>query len=140
MSQGPKDATELDPENGQEEVDEGEESDEYDNIEEEEGDEDDEGLANRGSSLTALLLGGNAGEGNDDGEGDDDDEDDEYQEPTDITGPGVPGPVLPPPTGKKRARDDPEEEEDVSGDYGEFEENSETVNKKARAAAGDSES
>lgn len=43
-----------------------------------------------------------------------------------------------PSVGTKRARDEPDgEEEDISGDYGEFEENSESVKKKARAAAED---
>ena len=47
----------------------------------------------------------------------------------------MPVPAL---AGTKRARDEEEEDEDaedISGDYGEVDENSESVKKKARAAA-----
>ncbi|VDB86239.1 unnamed protein product [Peniophora sp. CBMAI 1063] len=92
------------------EHDEGEESDEYDLDEEkdeetggfeddveDEGDEEGEEEGQRGSSLTALLLGGN-GEQDDDEE---DEEEDEYQE--------APEKVA---VGEKRAREAELEEED----------------------------
>ncbi|KAH8094646.1 hypothetical protein BXZ70DRAFT_1033940, partial [Cristinia sonorae] len=138
--------------------DDGEESDDYNDPEDEEeegGDEDgsfeeddgedeeDEegaGPSAQGSSLTAMLLAGSADAGDsDDSESDDEDED---------FAPLAPGthtaPVLTASTsessmaGTKRSRDDTGEadgEGDLAGDYGEVNENSETVKKKARAAA-----
>ncbi|KAI0814832.1 hypothetical protein BC629DRAFT_815778 [Irpex lacteus] len=130
---------------------EGEESDDYDDdfedeedadagAEDDEEDEDDAGLTDKGSSLTALLLGG-AGENdadNDEENEDEDDEDDEFT-PIDIKGPATEAiaSAPPPAVGTKRTREDEDAngDEDVSGNYGEFEENSESVKKKARAAA-----
>ncbi|KAL4250281.1 hypothetical protein ABKN59_003164 [Abortiporus biennis] len=130
-----------------------EESDEYDIEEEEEGevggyeqddadeededgeaDEDEEGLTAEGSNLTALLLGGATG----DAEEGEEEEDDEYQETTAEDSNGAPTHAAP--LGTKRPREeesayDVPSGKDVSGDYGEFEENSKSVNKKARQAA-----
>ncbi|KAI0348323.1 hypothetical protein BDW22DRAFT_1350506 [Trametopsis cervina] len=138
---------------------EGEESDDYDDIEEdedeggaeydgeddEEGDE--EGLTKKGSNLTALLLGGSgkqSEEVEDDSDDGDEEEDDEYDpQGLDIKGPATEAladPPAQPAIGLKRTReeDEPDDGEELSGDYGEFEENSETVRKKARAAAEES--
>ena len=77
--------------------------------------------------------------------GEDEDEDEEYTPAPEITGPATAAvAVSPPPAiGRKRSRDEQndgdEEAADLAGDYGEAEENSEAVTKKARAAADDEE-
>ncbi|KAI0673941.1 hypothetical protein C8Q78DRAFT_661381 [Trametes maxima] len=128
------------------EIDEGEESDEYDIEEEEgesgvfegedeEGDEEAEGASGQGSSLTALLLGGEAAVA-EEGEGEEEDDDDEeYQDGDNV---GDVSPMTAAPTaGTKRGREDdePSGESKISGDYGEFQEAEEGIAKRARTAA-----
>ncbi|GJE89637.1 hypothetical protein PsYK624_057410 [Phanerochaete sordida] len=136
--------------------DDAEESDEYDVEEEEEeaegfeqddeGEgEDDAGLTQKGDSLTALLLGGDApAQDGEDEEEDEEDEDEEYTPAPEITGPATEAIAASPPEpiSRKRSRDDEDangEADDLSGDYGEFEENGEAVKKKARAAEAEAE-
>ncbi|KAI0683419.1 hypothetical protein BC835DRAFT_1423294 [Cytidiella melzeri] len=131
---------------------EGEESDDYDDIEEDEEDvaevedeeqdgEDDEGLTEKGKSLTALLLGGEQESENEEDEDEDEDDEDNEFTPNDTKGPAteVIASAPAPSVGTKRTRpeDEPDGAEELSGDYGEFEENGESVKKKARAAAED---
>ncbi|KAI0095009.1 hypothetical protein BDY19DRAFT_988789 [Irpex rosettiformis] len=131
--------------------DEGEESDDYDDIEEEddedagveenENDDDDDGeededLTDRGSNLTALLLGGlkdNKDEELEDEELEDEGDDEEYT-PVDTKGAATAESAPPPAVGIKRTREEDEPDgEELSGDYGESEENSVNVKKKAKA-------
>ena len=87
------------------------------------------------TDVYSLAL-GSWQNGEEEDEEDDEEEDDEEYNP-EVTGPAVSQVASDPPPAisRKRSRNENEDEEDVSGDYGEFEENSETVNKKARAAA-----
>lgn len=139
------------------EDDESEESDDYDIEDEEEeeaggfeeddegdeeGDADDAALTQKGDSLTALLLAGAVpGQEVVEEVGEEEDEDEEYTPAPEITGPATSAIAISPPPaiGRKRSRDErndaDEETEDLAGDYGETEENSEAVTKKARAAA-----
>lgn len=64
-----------------------------------------------------------------------DDEDDEEYSAEPIAGPGVPAPsaIAPSLSGTKRGREE-DDTEDLAGDYGEVNENGESVLKKARGA------
>ena len=75
----------------------------------------------------------------DDDEEDDEDDDEEYQEEVEANGSAFIDADQPPAsvTGVKRGRDSDEDkvgEPQIEGDYGEFEENSAIVNKRARTS------
>ncbi|KAI0931159.1 hypothetical protein AcW1_001367 [Taiwanofungus camphoratus] len=123
---------------------EDDESDEYDDIddveeggegieyeeEEDEGDEEGAGPSGQRSNLTALLLGGQDDIAN--GEEEEEEEDEEYSEEPDED--GVPS-AAPSVTGIKRGREDASSAGgEIQGDYGESEENSDIVTKKARTS------
>ncbi|KAI0652664.1 hypothetical protein C8Q79DRAFT_938842 [Trametes meyenii] len=127
------------------ELDEGEESDEYDIEEEEgesgvfegedeEGDEEGEGASGQGSSLTALLLGGEGAVAEGENE-EEEDEDEEYQDGDNAV--DIPPATVAPTAGTKRGREDdePSSENNISGDYGELQEAEEGIAKRARTAA-----
>ena len=75
------------------------------------------------------------------GEDEEEEEEDEYTPAPEITGPATAETTAysPPAIGRKRSRDDEDanEGQDLSGDYGEAEENSEAVKKRARATTDD---
>jgi len=88
--------------------------------------------------LTALLIGGEGGAA----DVDEEDEDDEYAEEFDEDGPNGPPSAIS--TGTKRGREDDDEPSastasgELEGDYGEVDENSDVVTKKARTSSEES--